>query len=151
MEAKYINPFLDAFKKTMEQLGIKVINTDNHRKKDKLYVDLGVSSSVYLKGGIQGNIALSMNRDTAKKVTTTMMMDMNIPANDSIVRSAIGELSSMITGTASTMLSALGLSLQISPPIVIFESSDVNLLETLAIDFETQLGKIELNIGFVMN
>ncbi|MBB6218322.1 chemotaxis protein CheX [Anaerosolibacter carboniphilus] len=148
MEAKYINPFIEAFTKTLEQLGITDIKRIGVKKKDKLYVDLDISTVICLKGGIQGNMALSMPQDTAKKLASTMMMGMSISVIDDMAKSAIGELSSMIAGAASTMFMSLGVTLQISPPIVLLEPSDINALEALAIDFETQSGKIELNIGF---
>lgn len=149
MDAKYINLFLEAFNKTLEQFGITDIKRSNIKKKNKLYVDLDVSTVICLKGGIQGNIALSMSQDTAKKLASTMMAGMNIDVVDDMAKSAIGELFSMIAGTTSTMLISLGVPLQITPPIVLFETRDINFLETLAIDFETQLGKMEFNIGFI--
>lgn len=149
MDSKYINPFLEAFSKTLEQFGVRDIKRSNIKKKSKLYVDFDVSTIICLKGGIQGNIALSMSQDTAKKLVSTMMMGINIASIDDMATSAIGELSSMIAGTTSTMLISLGVSLQISPPIVVFGTNDINFLEALAIDFETQLGNIEFNIGFI--
>lgn len=148
MEVKYINSFLEAFTKILGQFGITDIKRGSIKKKSKLYVDLDISTVICLKGGIHGNIAISMAQDTAQKVSSKMMMGVSVPGIDNLAISAIGELSSMIAGSASTMLKSLGVSLQISPPIVLLESSDINFLETLAIDFETQLGKIEFNIGF---
>ena len=149
MDAKYVNLFLEAFGKTLEQFGVGGIKRTNIKKKSKLYVDSEVSTIILLKGGIKGNIVLSMSQDTAKGLASAMMMGMSVSVIDEIARSAIGELSGMIAGTSSTMLASLGVSLQISPPMVIFESCDINLHETLAVDFETQIGKIEFNIGFV--
>ncbi len=149
MDAKYINLFLEAFGKTLEQFGVEGIKRANIKKKGKLYVDSDVSTIILLNGGIQGNIALSMSQDTAKSLASAMMMGMDVPVFDEMARSAIGELSGMIAGTSSTMMASMGVSLQISPPMVILESCDINLHETLAVDFETKIGKIELNIGFV--
>lgn len=149
MDARYINLFLEAFTKTLEQLGISDIKRSGMKKKSKLYVDPGVSAIVCIKGGIQGNIALSMSQDTAKNLASTMMMGMNVTVIDEIAKSAIGELAGMIAGAVSTMMVSLGVSLQISPPTVIFEYADINLSETLAIDYETRVGKIEFNIGFI--
>ncbi|WP_129600395.1 chemotaxis protein CheX [Anaerophilus nitritogenes] len=150
MDVQYINPFLEAFTKTLEQLGIMDIKKSNITKKNKFYVNFDLSTVISMQGTIQGNIALSMPKDTAQKLASTMMMNMSSSNIDDMVKSAIGELLSIIAGTASTMLTSLGISLQISPPLVLLEPSDINSLETLAIDFETQLGKIEFNIGFKM-
>lgn len=148
MDVKYINPFLESFTKTLEQLGVVGVTRGGIKKKSKLYVDLDVSAVICLKGGTQGNIALAMSRDTAQKLASAMMAGVTVTGIDDMVISAIGELSSMIAGTASTLLMPLGVALQISPPTVLLEPSDINSLETLAIDFETSSGKIEFNIGF---
>lgn len=150
MEAKYINPFFESFLKTLGQFGVMDVKRGNIRKKDKLYVDLDVTTVICLKGNLQGNVALSMNQDTAKKLVSAMMMGMGISVIDDMAKSAIGEFSSIMAGTASTMIASLGIKFQISPPIVLLEYSDINPFETLAIDFETQIGKIELNVGFNM-
>jgi chemotaxis protein CheX len=148
MDVKFINPFLAAFTKTLGQLNITDIKRGNINKKSKLHVDSAVSTVISLNGGLRGNMVLAMSEDTAKNLASTMMMGMPVSALDEMTKSAIGELSSMIVGSATTLLSALDISLQISPPIVLLEPSEVNPLETLAIDFETPVGKIELNIGF---
>jgi chemotaxis protein CheX len=150
MDVKFINPFLVAFSKTLEQLNITDVKRGNINKKSKLHIDSAVSTVILLNGGLRGNIVLAMSEDTAKSLASTMMMGMPISALDEMTKSAIGELSSMIVGSATTLLSALDISLQISPPIILLEPADVNPLETLAIDFETPVGKIELNIGFTV-
>jgi len=148
MDVKYINPFLESFTKTLEQLGVSGVTRGGIKKKSKLYVDLDVSAVICLNGDTQGNIALAMSRDTAQKLASAMMAGVTVTSVDDMVISAIGELSSMIAGTASTLLMPLGVALQISPPTILLEPSDINSLETLAIDFETSSGKIEFNIGF---
>lgn len=148
MDVKYINPFLTAFTKTLEQLSITDVQRGKMNKKSKLYVDLGVSASIMLNGGLKGNMVLSMSEDTAKKLVSTMMMGMPITSIDDMAKSAIGELASMIAGSLTSQLAALEVMLQIAPPLVLVEPAEISPLETLAIDFETLLGKIELNIGF---
>ncbi len=149
MDARYVNLFLEALGKTLEQFGVGGVKRTNIKKKANLYVDSEVSSLIQLDGGIQGNIVLSMSQDTAKSLASAMMMGMNVTVIDEVAKSAIGELSGIIAGTSSTMLISLGVALKISPPMVIFEACSINAYETLAVDFETQLGKVEFNIGFV--
>jgi chemotaxis protein CheX len=88
-----------------------------------------------------------MSVDTAKRLVSIMMMGMSITSLDDMAKSAVGELSSMIAGSFTTKLSSFGLSTKINPPRVILENAEINNFETLAIDFETDLGNIELNIG----
>lgn len=148
MDAKYINSFLEAFVCTLNQLGIAEVQRGSMKKKNNFYVELEVSSVINLSGSVQGSIALSMPQDTAKKLASAMMQGIKADTVDEIVKSAIGELSSMIAGSAVTKAAALGITLQISTPLILLEPCDINTFETLAIDFETPLGKIEFDIGF---
>lgn len=147
MDVKYINPVLETFNATLEQFGVHNIKRCNMQKKNKLYLNLDLSTVVCFQGGVQGDIALSMPLDTAKSLASAMMMGMSVTTIDEVAKSAIGELSSMIAGTYATKLSSLGVSTKITPPRVILENAEINSYETLAIDFDTDLGKIELNIG----
>ena len=112
-----------------------------------MYLNLDLSTIVCFQGAVQGDIALSMPLGTAKSLASVMMMGMSITTIDDMAKSAIGELSSMIAGSSATKLSSFGLLTKINPPRVILENAEINSFETLAIDFETDLGKIELNIG----
>lgn len=148
MDVKCINLFLEAFSKTLGQFGVTDVKRGNMKKKTNFYVDLDVSTIIVLRGGIQGNIALSMSQDTAKSLVSAMTNGMSVSSFDDTAKSAIGELTSIIAGTASTMCASSGITFNISHPVVLLGFSNVNSPETLAIDFETQLGKIEFNIGF---
>ena len=119
----------------------------NIQKKNKMYLNLDLSTIVCFQGAVQGDIALSMPLDTAKNLASVMMMGMSITVIDNMAKSAIGELSSIIASSYATKLSSFGLSTKINPPRVILENAEINSIETLVIDFETDLGKMELNIG----
>ncbi|WOO35877.1 chemotaxis protein CheX [Anaerocolumna sp. AGMB13020] len=147
MDVKYINTILETFNVTLEQFGVNNIKRCNIQKKDKMHVNLEVSTIVCFQGAVQGDIALSMPLDTAKKLASIMMMGMSITTIDDMAKSAIGELSSMIAGASATKLSSFGLATKINPPKVILENAEINGFETIAIDFETDIGKIELDIG----
>jgi chemotaxis protein CheX len=147
MDVKYINTILETFNVTLEQFGVNNIKRCNIQKKSKMYVNLDLSTIVCFQGAVQGDIALSMPLDTAKRLASIMMMGMSITSIDDMAKSAVGELSSMIAGTSATKFSSFGLSTKVNPPRVILENAEINSFETLAIDFETDLGKIELNIG----
>jgi chemotaxis protein CheX len=147
MDVKYINTILETFNVTLEQFGVHNIKRCNIQKKNKMYVNLDLSTIICFQGAIQGDIALSMPLDTAKRLASIMMMGMSVTTIDDMSKSAVGELSSMIAGASATKLSSFGLSIKINPPRVILENAEINSFETLAIDFDTDLGKIELNIG----
>ncbi|WMJ89170.1 chemotaxis protein CheX [Anaerocolumna sp. MB42-C2] len=147
MDVKYINAILETFSVTLEQFGVHNIKRCNIQKKNKMYLNLDLSTIVCFQGAVQGDIALSMPLDTAKKLASIMMMGMSVASIDDMAKSALGELSSMIAGSSATKLSSFGLLTKINPPNVILENAEINSFETIAIEYETDIGKIELNIG----
>jgi chemotaxis protein CheX len=148
MDAKCITPFLDGVKYTLEQFGVIDIKRGSIEKKDTLKLGFKISSIIGIKGVINGNVAYSMTEDTAKKAISAMMMGMPVDSIDEIGKSAIGELSNMITGHASMGLAENGYNVNITPPAISMESNSIiSHLETIAIILETSIGKIEVNIG----
>lgn len=145
MGSNYVNLLLQAFLATLEQFGVTNIKRSNIKKKSNFYVDFEVSAIIFLSGGLEGNIALSMSQNTAKNLVS-MMLGTNISVIDDTVKSAIGELASIIAGTSSTMSTPPGI-FSISSPTVLLGYSIINSSEALAFDFDTQLGKIEFDIG----
>lgn len=153
MDIRYVNPFLEATMNVLAQFGVGDVRRGKLQKKEKMRVDLDITSVISMIGQIRGNIAISLSENTAKGIVSTMMMGMPVDKIDEIAISAIGEFTNMITGNASTILSSSNLSVDTTPPSVI-SGTDIffiiSSVETLAIDIETQHGKIELNIGLEM-
>lgn len=150
MDVKCINPFLDAVKSVLEQLGITDIKMSGLSKKEKMFVNLEITSMIGIVGDIRGNMAYSMSEESAKKIISTMMMGMNVENIDEIGRSAIGELTNMITGNAATMLSDNGYLTDITPPSTVFGKDMyfiISTVETIAIEIDSSIGRIEVNIG----
>ncbi|AGX43030.1 chemotaxis protein CheX [Clostridium saccharobutylicum] len=150
MDVKCINPFLDSVKSVLEQLGITDIKMSGLNKKEKMFVDLEITSMIGIVGDIRGNISYSMSEESAKKVISIMMMGMSIDKIDEVGRSAIGELTNMITGNASTLLYSNGYLTDITPPSTILGKDMyfiISTVETITIEIDTSIGRIEVNIG----
>lgn len=150
MDIKYILPFLEALKGVLEQFGAVDIRRGDMARNDLMYVDTDITAVVGMVGQVRGNIAYSMAEDTAKKIVSAMMMGMPVEDLDEMGRSALGEFSNMVTGNASTLLSNSGVQVDITPPSIIFGKDVyfiISSVETLKIDMETSLGKVEVNIG----
>jgi chemotaxis protein CheX len=82
MDVNYINGIIEAFTVTLGQFGVSNIKRCNIQKKNKMYLNLDLSTIVCFQGAVQGDIALSMPLDTAKKLASIMMMGMNITSID---------------------------------------------------------------------
>lgn len=118
MEAKYINPFIDAFITVMPQMGFQNITKSNVSVKEKAAESLGVTVLVGLTKQVRGNVAYNMPEDTAKFIASTMMCGMPVETFDEMAQSAIAEMSNMLTASAATNLANLGLETDISTPTV---------------------------------
>ncbi|HZJ57467.1 MAG TPA: chemotaxis protein CheX [Clostridia bacterium] len=150
MDIKYILPFLEALKGILEQFGATDIKRGNMTKNDLMHVDTDITAVVGMVGRVRGNIAYSMATDTAKRIVSAMMMGMPVEELNEMGRSALGEFSNMVTGNASTLLSGSGIQVDITPPSIIFGRDVyfiISSVETLKIDMESSLGRVEVNIG----
>lgn len=150
MDIKYINPFLEGVKNVIANFGVTDIKRGNIQKKDDMHVDMDITSVIGIVGNIRGNVAYSFSQDTAKKLVSAMMMGAPVTEMDMIARSAIGELCNMISGTASSMLAQNGIITDITPPSIIFGRDIyfiISSVQTIAVDLETGIGKIQLNLG----
>jgi len=150
VEIKNINPFIDALESVMNQFGITGIKKGNLYNKESMHVDADITSFIGFVGDIRGNISYSMSKETGKKIVSAMMMGMPVDEMDEMARSAIGELSNMITGNASTIFSLSGIFVDITPPSIVFGQDIffiISSVQTTAIDLDTPAGKIEINIA----
>ena len=110
-------------------------------KKDCMNIDLDITSVIGIIGDIRGNIAYSFSNDTAKKIVSAMMMGMPFDDMDSLGRSAIGELSNMITGSATGIMSNMEIATDITPPSIIFGEDIyfiISSVQSIAVQMQTR-------------
>ena len=149
MNVTYINPFLEALTKVLDQFGVSNIDIGKLEKKERMQVTFDVTAVVGLVGDIKGNVAYSLSQETAKKIIATMMPGRPVTDFDVLARSAIGELSNMVTGRASILLSNMGVNIDISPPSIIVGEEIVFIIspvQSIAVNMDTPAGRIEVNI-----
>ena len=116
MEAKLVNPFIDAFMTVLPQIGFQEPARAAMTVKDKMTQSLGVTIIVGFTKQIRGNVVYNMSEDTAKYIASTMMMGMPVENFDEMAQSAVSEMSNMLTANAATNLAAMGLEVDISTP-----------------------------------
>ena len=116
MDAKLVNPFIDAFMTVLPQIGFQEPARAAMTVKDKMTQSLGVTIIVGFTKQIRGNVVYNMSEDTAKYFASTMMMGMPVENFDEMAQSAVSEMSNMLTANAATNLAAMGLEVDISTP-----------------------------------
>lgn len=118
MDAKLVNPFIDAFTAIMPQIGFQDIKRTGITVRERSVASLGVTVLVGFTKEIKGNVAYNMSEDTAKFIASTMMMGMPVATLDDMAQSAISEMSNMLTANAATNLVDMGYETDISTPSI---------------------------------
>ena len=150
MDAKLVNPFIDAFTTVMPQMGFQEPKRTKMSVKDKVAESLGVSVIVGFTKQIRGNVIYNMSEDTAKYIASTMMMGMPVESFDEMAQSAISEMSNMLTANAATNLTAMGLEVDISTSsLSVGEKFQIKISGEQYLTVEMDLGghPVELDIA----
>lgn len=84
--------------------------------KDIKFVEQNIWIHIGMNGQMNGNIIFGLREDVALKIISAMMGGYAISELDEMGRSAISELSNMISGNASTILYNQGMTVDITPP-----------------------------------
>ncbi len=153
MKAEYLNAFLQSAAYTLEQFGEKNLKAGDVTLKQTPIPSFQVGVFLGIVGDLLGEIIFSMSQETAKGLASRMMGQ---PATtlSPLEQSALGEFGNMTAGGGVTRLSAQGLRLHLSPPIVIV-GEEVNVrthkVKTIAVKVDLSFGEIEVNVGLVEN
>ena len=150
MDEEYINSFVEAFYTILPSFGIEELKITNLEVKENMFSNKKVTAVVGLIGSVRGNIAYSFSEDTAKKFASAMMMGMPVEEVDEDARSAISELSNLITGRGCKILSNNEVFTDFTTPTFIIGKNIyflISTVKTLAINVETSAGDMQVNIG----
>ena len=150
MDAKLVNPFIDALVSVMPMMGFDVPKRAKMGVKNQTCKGLGVSILVGFTKGIRGNVVYNMSAEAAKFIASKMMMGMPIAELDDMAQSALSEMSNMLTANAATNLAAMGLTVDISTPsLTVGESFQIKISNEnyLVVDMDIGGQIMELNIA----
>lgn len=150
MDAKWINPFVDAVSIILPQMGLQDISQTKVSVKEKSVQSLGVTVLLGITKQVRGNVAYNMPEDTAKYIASTMMCGMPVETFDEMAQSAIGELANMLTATAATKLAEMGFEVDISTPSISTGdgfSVKISTEQFVCIEMKIADHPLELNIG----
>ncbi|OWA36135.1 chemotaxis protein CheX [Saccharibacillus sp. O16] len=147
MDVAHVNPFIESFMNVMPQLGFTNTSKKGLSVKGQELVCSGVIVLVGIVGTLKGNVVYRIDTEYAKKIASTMMMGMPVEQLDDMARSALSELSNMLTATAATGFAALGVSIDISTPTLLsgenisvkMSSKQVLSIELLANDIPVEV------------
>ena len=83
------------------------------------FVAEDITILIGLAGGLKGSLLLSMSTDTSLKIASRMMGS-ELTVVDDLSKSAVAELTNMLTGRATSDLELMGYPCKISEPTVVF-------------------------------
>ena len=153
MRVEYINPFVEsAYNVLQEVLQAEVKRGELYLKSSAMPV-LGVAAIVGLAGDVEGRVLFDMSQETAIKIASKMLEDMEmepVTSMNDMARATITELANMITGQAVTKLHNLGFSFDLTPP-AIFTGENMEVsntdVEALIVPMDLPMGKVEINVA----
>lgn len=151
MDVKHVNPFVESFTTVMPQLGFNSVRMGNLIAKNKEVMGSGVIVILGIVGAIRGNVVYTIDLEAAKQIASTMMMGMPVEEFDDMARSALSELTNMLTANAATAFSNIGIVIDISTPTMLqgddmsikMSSDQILCVQLLADDIP-----VEINISF---
>lgn len=150
MDAKLVNPFWHAARKTLEQETGKPVERDvllleqSNRLSDEVTVLLGVV------GDPQGMALFGMSREAAKNLASIMLGGADVSNLDEMVISAVAELGNVIAGGAMVELERAGFSADIVPPsVLIGADAQISTLRIprIGIPLDTAAGRITVYVA----
>ncbi|MGS0765000.1 chemotaxis protein CheX [Syntrophomonas curvata] len=150
MDIKYVNAFITALIEISGMLGINSLTRTGLDKREKLKTENEVNVIIGLVGDIRGNVVLSLQENTAVNIASKMMGGMPVTEFDLMPKSALCELSNMVSGRSASELERMGVIASITPPTLIHGHNMISLIsqvETLVVRFSTAEGMLELNIA----
>lgn len=152
MDAKLVNPFIDAFMAVMPQIGFPTPKRKKLYLQDKNIIGKGVIVMVGFTKQMRGNVVYNMQEETAKFIASTMMMGMPVAEFDAMAQSAISELSNMLSANAATNLTQMDLEVDISTPnLTIGEGFSLKISEEQYLTVEMDLGGHDLDIAIAVD
>jgi len=150
MNVEYINPFTQATFDVLTMIGSFEPKLGKPSVKSDALLSVGVVIVVGIIGEVKGQVCYSFTEDTARAIASTMMMGMPVDTFDEMAKSAVSELTNMISGNASTGIAAKGFNIDISPPTLITgENVKIasNVKMSLLIPVTTTAGTIEIIVS----
>ncbi len=134
----------------MPQLGFVTIQKGTVSVKGKQLVDTGVFIVIGIVGEVKGNVVYFITLEHAKKIASTMMMGMPVEEFDDMAQSAVSELANMLTATAATIFSNVGITVDISTPTMLYGndvSVKMNATRVICVEMTADHHPFHINIS----
>jgi len=153
MNVEFLNPFISAANEVLQQEVNACPERGEIRLQRSAYTTTEVTTMLSIVGEVRGMVLYGMPISMALALVSEMM-GQAFDEFDDLAQSGIGELGNVITGRASTKLSASGYTAILSPPtLIVGKGVMVSALDfqRLVIPLNTQYGTMEIHIALREN
>ncbi len=151
INARFVNPFIQAGINVVQQIANIDVRRGHLSYKDQPEPSYGVCIIVGVYGFLKGQVVYSMKTEVAKRLVDKMLDGKSPEERKLLFLDTLGELSNMITGNATALLSEnKDHTLQITTPaIATGENLNIMLVPkpTLILGLYTQYGPIEISVA----
>ncbi len=145
-----IKPFTTAVTDVLPQLGFQCVTQKEITVKSKKIIASGVVVTLGIVGDKKGNVVYTINKEGAKNIASIMMMGMPVEELDDMAKSALSELSNMLTANAGINFSNDGITVDISVPTLMYGDDielSMNKDEIICAEFDVDGIKLEISIA----
>ncbi|MBR4643149.1 MAG: chemotaxis protein CheX [Selenomonadaceae bacterium] len=151
MDAKLVNPIIDAFMDVMPQMGFPMPKRQRIYLQERIVISNGVTLTLGFTKQMQGKVIYNMTADTARYIASTMMLGVPVTKFNELAQSALREMSNMLTARAAIKYSELGLDVDITTPeLVIEEDNTIKISDTHYLTVEMDLGGHKIDVALFL-
>jgi len=150
MRVEIVNPFISASVKVLEIHGNKSVNKGTLSLVKSPVPGKDINTVIGVTGDVSGQVIYCMSTETARNISSKMLLNLPIEDFDFLAQSAINELGNIITGNAATDLFKNGFFCKITPPsLIIGESITVSVkdLQIINVPLYTDFGEITIYVA----
>lgn len=149
MRIELIQPFINATDAVLAEMLPGPTHITGVSMEEEVYRRKGIAASVGIQGDIEGRVIFDLETETALRVAA-ILAGGEVQPTEQLARETICELANVVVGNAVTLLNDQGHSFKVFPPHLHTDekgyAGDCES-ETLVMCFETQCGKVHLNIA----
>ena len=142
MDAKLINPMVDAFMEVMPQMGFPMPRRLRVYLQDRNLISNGVMLTVGFTRQMHGKVIYNMTADAARYIASTMMFGVPVTKFNDLAQSALREMSNVLTARAATHFADSG-SAEVditTPELTISEDTAVKVSDSTFLMVEMEIG-----------
>jgi chemotaxis protein CheX len=151
VNAKYVNPFIEAAMKVVNQITGIEVRRGHLSYKAKMEPSFGVSIIIGFYGFLVGQVVYSLDATLAQKMVDKLLGSKSPQEKKIMFVDTLGEVANMITGNATALLNqSKELALHITTPaIATGDNLSINLVPkpALVLGLYTQYGPIEISVA----